>query len=218
QVVGGYDDGNVRRWRIEDGQQQGQAMRARGHISSIAASQDGRWIVSGDYLNPWSPSRSFYEIVWNAATHETVCSSKGQYAFSPDSSRLATLSSDSGFRVYSTHDGHVLFDSGDQGSANSTCGVTPFAWSPDGQQLFVTMKGKVTCLDVSKSSSSEWSIHDIGSYASIASNGRFIARSAGTSVSLWDCVCHKQIGSLISHTAEITSIALSPSGRYLACG
>ncbi|KIK15510.1 hypothetical protein PISMIDRAFT_321530 [Pisolithus microcarpus 441] len=233
-------------------------MQASGTVLSVAVSQDGRWIVSGDDGKK--------AIVWNALTNEKVrhaeyrnsvyavdissdCTkvvaasyddadnvllfgiTSGQpllppisheqiwgAKFSPDGSRFATVSCDSGFRVYSTYDGEVLFDSGTQGSTNSSSIVTPLAWSSDGQQLFIASKGKITSFNVSNSSSSEWPIHDTGSYAYIASNGKFIACSAGSSVSLWDCMSRRRIGSIITHTAGISCIALSPSGRYLACG
>ncbi|KAI6045477.1 hypothetical protein EDC04DRAFT_60772 [Pisolithus marmoratus] len=138
--------------------------------------------------------------------------------FSPDGSRFATASSDSGCRIYSTHNGDMLFDSGSQGSTNTSLLVTPLAWSSDGQKLFVASTTKITCFNVSNSSSSEWFIHGEQSRASIVSNGKFIACSAGSSVSLWDCVSHRQIGNIIKHPVEIKCIALSPSGGYLACG
>lgn len=137
--------------------------------------------------------------------------------FSPDGSLFATASYDSGFRVYSTYNGDLLFDSVQEGSAGLWA-VTPLAWSSDGQQLFMASIGKITCFNVSDSSTSEWSIHEAQSKASIASNGRFIACCAGTSISLWDCVSRKRIGSIITHTTQIECIALSPSGGYLACG
>ncbi|KIK11830.1 hypothetical protein PISMIDRAFT_689995, partial [Pisolithus microcarpus 441] len=135
--------------------------------------------------------------------------------FSPDGSRFATASDDSGVRVYNTHDGSILFDSSAQCATEAR---TPLAWSADGQQLFVASQGKVTSVNISNSSSSEWPIHETQSSVSIASNGKFIACSAGKSASLWDCVSHRQIGSIITHTAGINCIALSPSGMYLACG
>ncbi|KAI6041676.1 hypothetical protein EDC04DRAFT_3139608 [Pisolithus marmoratus] len=137
--------------------------------------------------------------------------------FSPDGSLFAAASHKRGFRVYSTHDGDVLFHSGLESSPGDWP-VTPLAWSPDDQQLFVASRGKIICFDLSKSSSSEWSTHETRSRAFIVSSGRFLAYSAGSLVSLWDCVSHKQISSILSHTAEIISVALSPSGGYLACG
>ncbi|KIK15504.1 hypothetical protein PISMIDRAFT_115042, partial [Pisolithus microcarpus 441] len=236
QVVGGHDNADVRRWKIEDGQQLGPTMQAGKCVNSIAVSRDGRWIVSGD--------DRYKAIVWNALTnekvHHTECgnnvfalfsvssgtqllppishSKVDGVKFSPDGSRFATASRDSGVRVYSTHDGKVLFDPGPRSSADSQWWVTPLAWSADGQQLFVASKGKITSFMISDSSSSEWPIHANQSPVSIASSGIFIACSAGSSVSLWDCVSHRRIGSVITHTAEIRCIALSPSGVYLACG
>ncbi|KIK12121.1 hypothetical protein PISMIDRAFT_689780 [Pisolithus microcarpus 441] len=255
QVVAGYDNGDIRRWKIEDGQQLGPTMQAGKCVRSIAVSQDGRWIVSGDY--------GYKATVWNALTNEKVrhtqygntvgavdissdCTkvlstsyattdnvrlfdinsgtqllpplSRGWVVgvkFSPDGSRFATASNDSGVCVYSTHDGKVLFDSGTQGLANSPAWVTPLAWSFDGQQLFVASKDKTTSFNISDSSSTEWPIHE---NQSIASNGKFIACSAGSSVSLWDCMTHRQIGPIITHAAVSCCIALSPSGGYLACG
>ncbi|KAI5980846.1 hypothetical protein EDC04DRAFT_2917210 [Pisolithus marmoratus] len=232
-------------------------MRGSDAICSIAVSQDGQWIVSGDDGNQ--------AIVWNATTHEKVlhveheayifavdissdCTkvvtaswavtdtarifditsgtdlfplvSPGHLRgikFSPDGSRFATASFYDGVRVYSTHNGDILFDSDGRGRIGADPPLAPLAWSSNGQQLFVVGRGKITCFDFSKSSSSDWWIHETESRAFIASNGRFVACSAGSSVSLWDCVSHEQIGSIISYTAEIRSIALSPSGGYLAC-
>ncbi|KAI5986440.1 hypothetical protein F5J12DRAFT_898764 [Pisolithus orientalis] len=255
QVVVGYENHDIRRWKIEDGQQQGPTMQGSGTVDSVVVSRDGQWIVSGD--------RGWKAIVWNAATHEKVreftehgfwvhgvdissdCTkiasvggSISQIAsitsgtrllpplpqssivgikFSPDGSRFATASETQGFRVYNTHNGNIFFDSGQKGSTGSWSN-TQLAWSSNGQQLFVASRGKIIYFDLAKFSSSEWSIHENQSPVHIASNGRFVACAAGTSVSLWDCVSHKQIGSIITHTSRIKCVALSPSGRYLACG
>ncbi|KIK11438.1 hypothetical protein PISMIDRAFT_122720, partial [Pisolithus microcarpus 441] len=246
----------IRRRKIENRQQQGPTIRGGFTTLSVAVSQDGRWIVSGDAGGM---------VVWDASTHKKVhefteyltvvtavdissdCTkvvaghlsgtirirdiTSGMQLlrpssrigilgvkFSPDGSRFATVWYGNAFRVYNTHDGDILFDSGRKFPNSSAWTVTPLAWSLDGQQLFVAGKGKITCFDISDSSSSQWSIRESRSFASIASNGRFIACSAGKSVSLWDCVTHKQIGSIITELGDIKCIALSPSGGYLACG
>ncbi|KIO11079.1 hypothetical protein M404DRAFT_49903, partial [Pisolithus tinctorius Marx 270] len=136
--------------------------------------------------------------------------------FSPDGSRFATTSDTHGLRVYSTHNGDILFDSGQMGSS-SAWPVAPLVWYSD-QQLFVGSIGKLTCFDLSKSSHSAWFIHGNQSRSHIASNGRFIAYGTGSSVPLWDCVSHKQIGGMITHSSSTSCVALSPSGEYLACG
>ncbi|KAI5982355.1 hypothetical protein EDC04DRAFT_3150893 [Pisolithus marmoratus] len=231
-------------------------MQTGSGILSIAVSQDGRWMVTGDWEGK--------VVIWNVASHDKafVLKEHGDHVlavdissdctriaavgggtariftttsgiqlfaplrhgsvdgvrFSPDGSRFATTSYNQGFRIYSTHNGDNLFDSGFEGSTNTLSAVvTPLAWASDGQQLFVASAGKITCFNIANFSSSEWSIHG-QSGTSIVSNGIFTACSAGPSVSLWDCVSHKQIGSIITHTADVYSIALSPSGGYLACG
>ncbi|KAI6045482.1 hypothetical protein EDC04DRAFT_3137168 [Pisolithus marmoratus] len=148
--------------------------------------------------------------------HDGVYSVK----FSPNGSRFATASSSSGFRIYSTHNGDILFDSGGK-TFHSWLLTNPLAWSSDGQQLFIAGEGKVTCFNVSSASSSEWSIEASTRFStsiSLAPNGRFIAHSSGSSIALWDCASHKQIGSIGKHNSDFNCVALSPSGGYLACG
>ncbi|KIK17922.1 hypothetical protein PISMIDRAFT_209773 [Pisolithus microcarpus 441] len=230
QVVAGYDNGDIRRWKIEDGQQLGQTMKGDGAVYSIAVSRDGRWIVSGDQgskaivrnaltnekVRHTQYGRGVYAVDISSDCTKVVAASWGETGnvrlfgissgtqllptvshtyvccvkFSPDGSRFATVSCYSGVRVYSTHDGKVLFNSGTQGSTNSS---TPLAWSSDGQQLFVASKGNITSFSISDSSSSEWPIHENQSSASIASNAIFIAYSAGSSVLLLDCMSQRQM-------------------------
>ncbi|KAF8129629.1 hypothetical protein EV363DRAFT_1136898, partial [Boletus edulis] len=64
----------------------------------------------------------------------------------------------------------------------------------------------------------EWSTHNNGTRASIVTNGRFIACSAGSSVSLWDVFSHKQIGQAIKHGPDVLCITLSSHERFFACG
>ncbi|KAI6004539.1 hypothetical protein F5J12DRAFT_913667 [Pisolithus orientalis] len=181
-------------------------------VLGVDVSSDGTKLATADNFNVQIISiPSGDRLHW--LQHDSVVSVK----FSPDGTRLATVSWKQGFRVYSTDDGNILFNSGQSGGIGSSP-CTLLAWSPDGQQLFVANKGKIICYDLAKSSSSEWSIHENQTQPSIASNGRFIACSEGSSISLWDCVSHKQIGSIITHTATVECIALPASGRYLAFG
>ncbi|KAI6095815.1 hypothetical protein F5141DRAFT_1265501 [Pisolithus sp. B1] len=184
-----------------------------GGVAWVDISSDGTKVVAASWAN--TDTVRIFDIdsgteLLPPLSHSNIRGVK----FSPDGSRFATVSNDSGVRVYSTHDGNVLFHSGRRGSTRSSL-VTPLAWSFGGQQLFVASKGKITCFNLSDSSFSEWSIRGA---QSVTSNGRFIVCSAGLSVSLWDCVSHKQVGSIITHNTDIYCLALSPSGRYLACG
>ena len=135
--------------------------------------------------------------------------------FSPSGDRLVTATYDLCVRIYNSRTGDKLFDIPVRVMHAPT---TPFAWSSDGHELLVASPGKITCLDMSKSSSSEWQIHNHCTRASIGTNGRFIACSSGSSVSLWDAISHKQIGLVIEHTTDILCITLSPHVGFLACG
>ncbi|KAI6041630.1 hypothetical protein EDC04DRAFT_1224335 [Pisolithus marmoratus] len=99
----------------------------------------------------------------------------------------------------------------------STYSITPLAWSSDGQQLLFASTGQIICFDFARHSSSKWATHEYEYHPFVVSNGRFVACSGRSSVSLWDFAFHRQIGSIITHTS-ITSMALSPSGGCLVCG
>ncbi|KAG9309665.1 hypothetical protein JVU11DRAFT_10334 [Chiua virens] len=138
--------------------------------------------------------------------------------FSPDTNRIATATQNYPCGgVYDTYSGDKLFEIS-VGVGPGWAGTTPLAWSADGQQLFAASQGKISCLDTSTFSRSEWPIHDSnGQQVSIVTNSKFIACSAGSSVSFWDPSSRKEI-TRINHTALVTCIAISCDGRHLACG
>ncbi|KAI6004545.1 hypothetical protein F5J12DRAFT_913670 [Pisolithus orientalis] len=181
-------------------------------VYDVDISSDGTKLATADYNQVEILSIPSGDRLLPYLSHSNILNVK----FSPDGTRFATISTTYGFRIYSTDDGNIIFDSGQYGCA-SGYPRSSLAWSFDGQQLFVANIGKIICFDLSSSQSSEWSIHEDQSQPSLASNGRFFACAAGSSVSLWDCLSHTQIGSVITHTIPVQCVALSPSGRYLAC-
>ncbi|KIK21203.1 hypothetical protein PISMIDRAFT_655506 [Pisolithus microcarpus 441] len=215
QVIGGYRNGYIRRWKIEDGQQQGLTMQGSGecNILAVSVSRDGRWIVTGD------DGRKV--IAWNAATHEKALEFTEDMCpvfavdISSDSTRIASVdgkavqifSITSGTRLLPLlpHDHVVSVKFSPNGRRFATASFV------HGFRIYNTHNGDILF-------DSEWPVHKARSPVFITSNGKFIAYSAGSSVSLWDCVSHKQIGSIITHSAEIISVALSPSGGCLVCG
>ncbi|KAI5984704.1 hypothetical protein EDC04DRAFT_3149940 [Pisolithus marmoratus] len=213
-IVSGDDGRKVIIWDATTHKKVLEFAEHEGRVCGVDISSDSTKIVTvgGDTIQIFSTTSG--DRLLPPLPHDNVCGVK----FSPDGSRFATTSWD-GFRIYSTHNGDILFDSGGKLGLFGLFQISPLAWSHDGQQLFIANRTKITCYNVSNTSSSEWSIHETRFPPSIfiASNGRFITRSAGSSVSLWDCASHKQIGSIIKHTTEICSVALSPSGAYFAC-
>ncbi|KAI6014940.1 hypothetical protein EDC04DRAFT_645744 [Pisolithus marmoratus] len=212
QIAGGYVNGDIRRWMIEDGQQLGRIMHAGYYLHSIVVSQDRRWIVSG--------AKGGKVIIWDAVTHEQLVESTEQrgevwtvdissdctrivaggigtaqiFTITPGMRLLPQLAHSGVHGVKFSPDGRrfatAAYNGPMKGPINITGSVTPLAWSSDGQQLFVANRGKITCLNLSNLSSSEWAVHENQS----------------------------RIGSIITFTGYINCVALSPSGGYLACG
>ena len=131
--------------------------------------------------------------------------------FSPDGSLISTATwrYDS-IRVYKSQNGLLLIDVPIRvaGGRNQS-----LVWVSDSKHLFaLSLDGKINYLDVSTGSTLfSWPIHPDGSARCIAlaSDGTFIAASAGSSVSFWDTTSHKQIGSLVKHTDHVMSMAVS---------
>lgn len=136
--------------------------------------------------------------------------------FSPDGNRIATATYQYAFvGVYDTHSGSQLVNIPVR---VTWAPITPLAWSSDGQLLFVGSPGKITCLDTSTSSHSEWLIQNGNNNVAVVVHGQFIACSAGSSISFWDYTSRQQIGNIVDHATTVNCISISDDGRYLACG
>ena len=135
--------------------------------------------------------------------------------FTPDGSRIATATHSQTISLDDAHSGNKLIDI--PVKVNWVLS-TPLAWASDGQQLFAGSQGKITSLDTSTSSQSDWAISNSSKVVSIVTHGQFIACSAGCSVSFWDYTSRQQIGSIIVHIAGVNCISISHDGRHLACG
>lgn len=91
-IVSGGDGGKIRRWCVEDGEEEGEPMDARGVLFNVAVSRDGRWIVSGTIDG--------FVMVWDANNHKKVTEFTGHINWvravdaSPDGTRIATASND----------------------------------------------------------------------------------------------------------------------------
>ena len=100
QLLSGGNDGILRRWRVDDGQEVGEPIRDEGaEIKAAALSPDGKWLVAGLRPLKWIDGY-VYARVWNARTHAKVLDIKGHtnsvfaVDVSPDSTKLVTGSSD----------------------------------------------------------------------------------------------------------------------------
>ncbi|KAG6379361.1 quinon protein alcohol dehydrogenase-like superfamily [Boletus reticuloceps] len=135
--------------------------------------------------------------------------------FSPDGEYLATGDS-TGVRIY---------DADNAGLRRSfqipitSWPSTPIQW-PSAQSMFVLSGNTVNHIDPDGGwFLASWTVPgavDHFGAISLAGNGRFIACTAGSSISLWDTSTSARISFAIQLPSQVWSIAISPDNKYLA--
>ena len=209
-IVSGTRGGQVRMWNAESHEK---VNGFKGHDSSVYAvdvSPDGTKIATGSYDET--------ACVWSLSTGQRLL---GPFEhrnwviaikFSPDGRLIATATlGRKSVRIYDSQDGRLIVDF-PVGLVESFKNQS-LAWVSDSKQLFaLSHDGHIHRLDVSTHATLfKWPIHGNNrpGCISLASNGTFIAASDYSSVSFWDTVAHKQIGSVIHHAARVESMAIS---------
>jgi len=168
--------------------------------------------------------------IWNVLTGERVVGplqhdgfAISGVKFSPNGERIATVCpAENSLRVFDSHNGDQLVRINHIGlSKTRWIAITPLAWSSN-QHIFVASGSKtIMSFDVSTGSQlAEWQVHDDSNVESIAlaSNGKFLATFAGSSIMFWDTSTRTQIGPVIQDGKKIWSITLSPDCSHLATG
>ena len=210
-VVSGTNIGLVAVWNAENHSKETEWKAHKDWVHAVDVSPDGTRVATGSddgtlcvwYLS--KPSTGSRLVLGPVKHDNTVIAVK----FSPNGCLVATATwKRDSVRVYDSQNGHLLF----QVPVNSTSNQS-LAWASDSKQLFALSRdGNVHCLVVSAETTlSKWAIHssDNPRCIALASNSRFIVASANSSVSFWDTATHEQIGSVIEHTHDIGSMAIS---------
>lgn len=202
-IVSGTQSGFVQVWNAETHEKAIVFQGHNGWVRAVDVSPDSTKIASGSH------DKTSY--VWSLLTgkrllgpleHDYIVS---VVQFSPDGRLIATAANS--VRIYDSQNARLLVDVPIYVTLSSNQSL---AWSRNSQQLFALSFGKISCLDVFTGTTlSQWSIHGNDSKSiALASNGTFIAASAGSSISFWDTTTHKQIGT-IDHTAKVYFMAIS---------
>ena len=139
---------------------------------------------------------------------------------SPDGCLIAiAMWSPDSVQIHDSQTGRLIF--GVPVQVGSTFNQS-LAWANDNKRLFVlSSNGDINCFDASTGSTlSKWHVNSSSSGMGIAlaSNGKFIAASSGSSVSFWDTTSRKRIGSVIRHTADIVGMAISTNYDIVVAG
>lgn len=208
-VVSGTNSGRVTVW---DAESHKKVIELAGHndwVRAVDVSPDASRIATGSYDKTacvWSLSTGKRQL--GPLEHDW---SLAAVKFSPDGHLLATATwCRTSLRIYDNENGGLLVDFPLQVSSSENQSL---AWASEGNQLFALSRdGYISRLDVYNGTTlSRWPIHSSNNSRCIALTGncKFIAASAGSSVSFWDTTTLKQIMPVIEHTALVVSMAIS---------
>ena len=227
-IVSGTSDGLVKVWSTES---YGKAMEFEAHlwwVRAIDVSPDGTRIVTG------SDDDTVRVCVWSLSTGQRLlgpweydyCRGMAAVKFSPDGCFIATAmwgGLPPTLRVYDSQSGRLVFNilltQVIDAPRNSS-----IVWAKDARQLFALSEyGSIYRLDVAgtKTMLSTWPVqynNQTTRCIASASNGAFIAVSAGSSVSFWNPTTREQIGSVIEFTHDIWCMAISPNDDLTTAG
>ena len=138
QVLSGGDEGMLRRWRVDDGQEVGEPIRVEGaEVYAAAVSPDGKWLVAG--LRRLSSNDGKTSLrVWDTRTHAKVLDIKGHTGtdtvfavdVSPDSTKLAAGSTDKTACIWNITTGEQLV-----GPLQHENWVVAVRFSPNGDRI-----------------------------------------------------------------------------------
>ena len=137
QVLSGGDEGVIRRWRVDDGQEVGEPIRVEGaRVYAAAVSPDGKWLAcglgrlnSGDgrtSLRVWDTTRSCAKVLEIKGHTNSVFA----VDVSPDSTKLATGSFDKTACVWNITTGERLV-----GPLQHDGRVVAVRFSPNGDRI-----------------------------------------------------------------------------------
>ena len=140
--------------------------------------------------------------------------------FSPNGEQMATFCPGGSVRIFDIHNGDQLLDIKANRPSSWPFGVTPLAWSEDGQQFFaITESNKIDCFAFPTGSQlAESPILDNERSISLAGNGNFIATVADHAISFLDSSTLAKIGTSIEDGQIMRSIAVSLDSSQIAIG
>ena len=216
RVVSGTGSGRVAVWTVES-YSLVKVIQLKAHddcVQAVDVSPDGTKIATG--------SRDKTLCVWSLSTGRHLLGPLNHNAhvvavkFSPNGRLIATATYNRDVRVYDGLNGGL------HGDFQIQVYSTSLAWASDSKQLIALSRdGHVHCLDVFTGTTLlKWAIHssDNARCIALAGNDTFIAVSANSSVSFWDTATREQIGSVIEHTHDIWSMAISSNYDVVIAG
>ena len=200
--------GSVQVWNVENGKK---VNEFKAHsiqwVLAVDVSPDSTKIATG--------SRDRTAYVWSLSTGQRLLGpwkydhQVAAVKFSPNGRFIATATRSS-ISIYDSQSGNLVVNVLIEVLLSPNHSL---AWSSNSKHLFAVSSGKIICLDAPTGATLfQWSIcRDENNRIALASDGAFIVASSGSSVTFWDATTHKQIGSVVQHTARAGCPAISPN-------
>ncbi len=214
-LAAGTANGEIRVWRIINGQP---LLTCRGHtdlVRSVAFSPNGQSLVSG--------SNDQTVRLWNVDTGQCLKVLQGHtgrvrsVAFNTDGDRLVSSSSDRTVRLWDVNTGQCL-----KTLRGHTRSVRAVAFSLDGRMLASgSFDQTVRLWDVSTGQCLKILQGHTDRVWSVAFNtdgDSLVSSSSDRTVRLWDVNTGQCLGTLRGHTRSVRAVAFSPTGKMLASG
>ena len=171
--------------------------------------------------------------IWNIVTGERLAGPLRHHytvkgvKFCPNGERVATACEDS-IRIFNSHIGDQLITVEVSWKFFRWLGVTPVAWSNNGQQIFAASdNNKIIAFNSSTGSqlvesqahgSHTGNNSDFRPSIALAANEKFLTTFAPNAITFWDASTLARIGPVIEDKQRLCSIALSPDCSYVATG
>jgi WD40 repeat protein len=211
RVVTGSDDGTVKVWNLENGEQEGTSMEHESEVYDLAVTRDGTRIISSDVDGNIK--------VWNVESHEIV-----KEWIDPDGGIDIALSPDD--RLIAVSDETVAFYTMEGRQVNhpievGSYYVSALSFSPDGKKLACCTRDDIRVYDVASGTLILGPLRGHQGYVSNVlwsrDGSRLFSASNDKTIRCWNSDTGEQIGHpWTGHTNWIRSLSLSPDGSILA--
>ncbi len=214
-LAAGDSQGEIRLWRVADGQT---LLNYRGHnnwIWSVAWSLDGQTLASGSLdqtVRIWDSSNG--QCLKTLSGHTSYVSS---VAWSPDGQYIASGSDDQTVKLWNPYSGQCL-----KTWSGHTQTIWSVTWSPDGQYIASGSDDQTVKLWNPHSGQCLLSLpghtNQTRSVAWSPDGQNLVSGSTDQTVRIWDSRSGQCLKALQGHTRRVWSVTWSPDGQTLASG